>query len=991
MKASNLPIKRIVILAILIIFTVGYFWTQSRYPSLGGKAGMAATGELAEESLSFRALLEIPKNASAAQRVGIATINWVYTNKEGMTFGIILAALLLTLLSYLPDFGNAGFFDSVKGVCIGAPLGVCVNCAAPIAKSMIEGKVSRETAMAMMFSSPSFNIIVLGMMFALLPLYVVGLKLFVTLLFILIIVPLILGKSPKIAPKRLKKYSKEHLAYSLKVLASDFLKNLWFIIKKTVPFMFLAGFLGVFLLTLLPFNSLTSLNVNIFTLVLVAFIGTFLPAPIAFDVAIAYALYLAGLPMAFVVVLLVTLGIYSIYPFFIVSQTISRRVAISFFIAVMCLGVVSGYAADKYEGYKQDKTLKYFYENKGLLLEIKPKYFPKDEFPALSPPEINTQKFYEDNKMVIGSYEHGAREKGKALFEKLNSSKIGLDIGLVDPEEIFYPAHNGRGISSGDINNDGWIDLAVGTNNGAVIFFNTGGQSFYKYRIPGTENFSIFVAALADINNDNLLDLYITSYYGKNFVLLNKNGFENYETISVPNDDAWLTRAAAFGDINRNGFLDIVQGNYAKGNIGSKPSSGMENNIIINNNLNFSQIKLNDPYGITISVLLTDFNDDRWLDLLIGNDFEVSDQAYIGNKNGFAAAGNEIMPITTRFTMSLDTADINNDLFFDLYAGGISTNSAGDDLNVDIQQQYAYLNNNYFPQDLENYKELYEFYLNDEITSCENFAELAKPHCIVRSFADFAIQRKKLHLCNEIPDALLLYKTYCKNYFEEIPQKEVEKGIPQQMHDNVLLMGNGKTFSGNEANNYGVENGFWSWNSKFADFDNDEWQDLYIVQGFFKSEPRPNKFYHSIKGTKFESKEEEFGLLSYAITPAYTYIDYDNDGDLDIINYQNNGRINLYKNNEYRNNAITFEVNDHVGNSKGIGSKIFVHYGNKSQVREIKSGGGYLSFDAPRAHFGLGNHETIDKAEFQWPDGEKTIIAKPLKADHHYIITRKKI
>nr|WP_297821865.1 ASPIC/UnbV domain-containing protein [uncultured Paraglaciecola sp.] len=49
-----------------------------------------------------------------------------------------------------------------------------------------------------------------------------------------------------------------------------------------------------------------------------------------------------------------------------------------------------------------------------------------------------------------------------------------------------------------------------------------------------------------------------------------------------------------------------------------------------------------------------------------------------------------------------------------------------------------------------------------------------------------------------------------------------------------------------------------------------------------------------------------------------------------------------------------------------MGTKVIIHYGPEDslkQIRELKTSGGYLSFDAPTLHFGLaefGNVSTIE-------------------------------
>jgi hypothetical protein len=59
------------------------------------------------------------------------------------------------------------------------------------------------------------------------------------------------------------------------------------------------------------------------------------------------------------------------------------------------------------------------------------------------------------------------------------------------------------------------------------------------------------------------------------------------------------------------------------------------------------------------------------------------------------------------------------------------------------------------------------------------------------------------------------------------------------------------------------------------------------------------------------------------------------------------------------------------------------------QLREVLSGGDYLSQHDLHLHFGPGSNERIDKGEILWPDG-KTETLSDLADDHFYTIRRGK-
>ena len=95
--------------------------------------------------------------------------------------------------------------------------------------------------------------------------------------------------------------------------ARDCGRDLWFILRMTVPLMLLAGFLGAAIATLLPVSLIQSLPMTALTILGIAAIGIFMPVPIAFDVVLAGALLAGGAPIGIVMVFLFTLGIFSVY------------------------------------------------------------------------------------------------------------------------------------------------------------------------------------------------------------------------------------------------------------------------------------------------------------------------------------------------------------------------------------------------------------------------------------------------------------------------------------------------------------------------------------------------------------------------------------------------------------------------------------------------------------------------------------------------------
>ena len=195
------------------------------------------------------------------------------------------------------------------------------------------------------------------MLFSIFPLYLVVIKIALTVGFITIVMPLLCRWAfPNerlqtyddtvcaLPPPALPPQDESWLRAIIGVIPS-LLGNLFYVVVRTVPLMLLAGFLGAVVANTVPLTNLVNMEMSLLLLIGVAVVGIFLPVPVAFDVVVVAVLITAGAPMAYSMTLLFTLGIFSIYPFFIVWTSISRRVAIVLTLVLIALGVCAGLIA----------------------------------------------------------------------------------------------------------------------------------------------------------------------------------------------------------------------------------------------------------------------------------------------------------------------------------------------------------------------------------------------------------------------------------------------------------------------------------------------------------------------------------------------------------------------------------------------------------------------------------------------------------------------
>ncbi len=1016
--------RRVAYAFALLATLAAAFWTIARYPDLDDKALMGGAITL-EDPLSFEAAIPITEDQSVVERIAFTTLNWLDTNRNGMIFGVSLGAVFLTLLGYINKRSFKGLFsNTLLGASVGMPLGVCVNCAAPIAKGLYAGGARAETTLAAMIASPTLNIVVLTMLFGLFPFYMALTKLVLSILFILLVIPLIvrlLPSSQHVAAHTVgPACSVETPAHpetqktAFVSFCRDYAANLWFIVRTTVPLMLLAGFLGAVLATLVPVDLLTDRPFLLFGAVVVALLGVIAPVPIGFDVVLSGALLNGGVDQGYVMILLFSLGIFSIYSFAIVLRTIGARAAMLVTAAVVVVSLGAGAAVHAYHDRQVEKALE--------LLAVA----DTDKFDGTVPGQGSgasapamAAKPGADAAFTVELDRVPYRPRsaaGPAAFTRVEAWRIGIDkpveFSMVD---MWPPFWEGRSVSSGDIDLDGDADLVfASTEKGLYVYENdaTGRFQSRELDLGVFGKLPIFNAALVDIDNDGWLDLFVTTYRSGNYWIPNDAGsFDVGRAVRVRNrDDAVLSLSLSFADVDKNGFIDVALGNWAAGWYRRVPGEESRNRIVFNDG-DLSGKRFTELPGIpgeTLSILLTDLNTDGHTDLLVGNDFEIPDYFYIGGERGFTPIthAQQIIPHTTTTTMSLKADDLWNDGRVSIYAAQIAGRSSNVSERLNMRPIENYCDGIARDDDLAtcrknmSIKQWYRSGNNFDPTyasECQAMSGRYAAECRGMLIKDLAIQRNDPKVCELIPKDQVIPRSYCDVHFQPIrtlTEREAEESIQQILARNVLLVPKASGHYEDLAVESGLEVGGWSWDTKVGDFDNDGWLDIYIVNGTWVPNvvTPSNLFFRNRGDGTFEEQTKSYGLEDYLITAAATQFDMDRDGDLDIIAVPVNAPTIAFINNSRDGNSIEFEVRDFLANRFGIGTRLQIQYGGEAalrQTREIQLGGGFMSFDAPVVHFGLGEHESIERLIVRWSDGAETVLGQKLAAGALYTINRR--
>ena len=173
-----------------------------------------------------------------------------------------------------------------------------------------------------------------------------------------------------------------------------------------------------------------------------------------------------------------------------------------------------------------------------------------------------------------------------------------------------------------------------------------------------------------------------------------------------------------------------------------------------------------------------------------------------------------------------------------------------------------------------------------------------------------------------------------------------------------------------------------TWGAVFFDYDNDGDEDLYVASGFLDVDPtsNPKKQPNVLLRNDGDGSFTDVSEMSGADDPGYghgtVYLDYNNDGCLDlyVANLGTSAVLaqhgKLFENRcDWGNSWLIIRTVGTASNRDGIGARITVVAGEKTQIREVSAGGSNKSQSMLPVHFGLGKAVIVDSIQVRWPSG----------------------
>ena len=569
---------------------------------------------------------------------------------------------------------------------------------------------------------------------------------------------------------------------------------------------------------------------------------------------------------------------------------------------------------------------------------------------------------------------HDLPPAGDQLFTKLPSNATGVRFeNRLEQSKSFNVFtyrnfYNGGGAAIADLTGDGLPEIVLtGNESGPRLYLNRGKFAFRDVTdasgITSARDSWTTGVAIADVNNDGKLDIYISKAgQGEPAVRANelwinqgvdRNGVPTFKDMARQYGvaDEGYTTQAAFLDYDGDGDLDLFVVNNSP-----KPANSFNlrtsrsdrgqyggERLYRNDGGHFTDVSaaagIHGPdmaYGL--GVVVSDFNGDGRPDIYVSNDFFERDYLYINNGNGtFTDAIEKAMPVISYFSMGLDAADVDNDGWPDLYTTDM------------------------LPEDDRRLK-------------------------TTTQFEDWG-----------------LYQTRVKN------------GYHHQALRNMLQRNNQNGTFSDVGQLAGVARTDWSWSALIADFDLDGRKDIFVTNGIAKdltdqdyvqhladprtmqeatnngkskvdfskliagmtATPLPNYAFKGTDGLRFVNEAKPWGLDTPSFSSGAAYGDLDGDGALDLV--VNNIDQEAFV---YRNNARTLHPDNHflrvrleggATNRFGVGARVTVVAGPDRFMQEQSPVRGFQSSVDYVLDFGLGVHDTVD-VWVRWPNGKESVV-----------------
>lgn len=450
-----------------------------------------------------------------------------------------------------------------------------------------------------------------------------------------------------------------------------------------------------------------------------------------------------------------------------------------------------------------------------------------------------------------------------------------------------------------DVNNDNLLDIYVTDQLGPNhLLINQGNEVFVQ--LPAFDNLQLTDQAcvgvsVADFDNDGWDDIYVNCH-GDNHLFKNNFGksFEDV-TLTAGVNDSNNSQVSAWADINNDGWLDLYVVNYNNGQLNALGSNDAKDSFYLSNgdatftniNIDFDAVNLNKP---GLAVTFFDYDNDGDQDLYV----------VVDRFHGNVLWQNE-GPATSNCGIHWCFKDVSVDSQADAHVYGMGIATGDIDLDGDMDMYFTSIGQQYL-------------------------------------------------LINQISQGSAT--------FNDISYKSVLNVVDTA-----------------------------GWGTLFFDYDNDSYLDAMIAT-YGSETATAERLFKGNGDATFSDVTADSGMSDLIRTEGIAFGDLNNDGLLDLLKGNNDSGYKLYKNvSNLTNNWIKIKLLGYESvNRNAIGTRVRVHTSdNKVLLREVTSGDSRGSTNQRALHFGLGTAH-VDSLEIYWTDGTvQNVLMPAINIQHKYI------
>lgn len=563
-------------------------------------------------------------------------------------------------------------------------------------------------------------------------------------------------------------------------------------------------------------------------------------------------------------------------------------------------------------------------------------------------------------------------------FELLNAQAVGVVFTNSFPAKMMMEQAlmNGSGVALGDYDGDGNCDIYLCNLKGANGLFRNLGQwrfdNVTDMTGTGLSESESTGAVFADIDGDGDLDLLVASLSGHHAVFMNLgDGRFVDRTTEAGLTSQWGATSMALADIDRDGDLDLYVCNYGRESVlktggrirwrmvNGKPvvtGRHAERIQIINGHfVEFGQpdqLYLNDGQGRftpvswtegafrdeedrplsqvewfqSLSVAFRDMNRDGWPDIYICNDGFMPDRIWMNRGDGtFRAIDYLDIRQTSYSSMGVDFADIDRDGHDDFFVA--------DMLATDHQKRMT--------------QRLADLLGQPEGVGVIQSRPQYRRNTLQMNRGDATYFETAFFAGLAATDWTwsVVFMDADLDGWEDL---FITNGFPIDPEDKDL-----------EERRKHIEVANRGWKG----FDLEDYEPLNT----------PNLAFRNQRDGTFREMGREWGFHSQAISYGMAMADLDGDGDLDIVANALNHAPLIYRNTTSAPRLSVRLIGD-KGNTRAIGARIQVDGGPVRQTQEVISGGRYMSGDDSIRVFAAGSAEAKLTVTVTWPDGRQSNV-----------------